>query len=51
MNDELQLSEDQQRRIAATLKRIRAGLDKHPDDASEEPSHVYIPEVPNDNKD
>lgn len=45
MSEEAPLSEGQQRRIEATLDRIRSGLDKYPDDATDEPSHVYLPEA------
>lgn len=51
MSDETILTEDQQQRITATLARIRAGLDKYPEDATDEPAHIFIPEVPNDKKD
>lgn len=48
MNDAPPLSVDQQQRIEATLKRIRAGLEKYQEKPAEEPVHVYQPEAIND---
>lgn len=50
MNKSLPLSDEQQKCIEATLVRIRGGMNKHPELPTEEPSHVYNPEVANDDK-
>ncbi|MEM6891160.1 MAG: hypothetical protein AAF636_23955 [Pseudomonadota bacterium] len=42
-----QLTEDQQKRISATLKRIRAGLDRAVNDPFAEPGHTFDPEAQN----
>jgi len=42
-----QLTEDQQKRISATLKRIRAGLSRADDDQFAEPGHTFNPEAQN----
>ncbi|WP_161635689.1 hypothetical protein [Actibacterium mucosum] len=39
------LTEDQEKRIAATLKRIRAGLSGAAGDHFGEPSHLFDPEA------
>ncbi|WP_166504505.1 hypothetical protein [Thioclava sp. IC9] len=39
-----QLTEDQQRRIKATLARIRGGLAAMPQPPSTEPAHIFHPE-------
>ncbi|MEP3275179.1 MAG: hypothetical protein ABJN26_15570 [Stappiaceae bacterium] len=43
-----QLSEDQEKRIEATLKRIRAGLARSVGDQFSEPGHVFEPEAHHD---
>ncbi len=42
-----QLTEDQQKRISATLKRIRAGLNRAENDQFAEPGHTFDPEAQN----
>jgi len=42
-----QLTEDQQKRISATLKRIRTGLDRAEDMPFSEPGHTFDPEAQN----
>ena len=44
------LTEDQERRIAETLRRIRAGLARVPVGAMDEPAHLFDPEALNDKK-
>lgn len=39
------LTDDQQKRIAATLSRIRGGLNASEGSAFEEPAHTYVPEA------
>lgn len=39
------LTEDQEKRITATLKRIRAGLARATSDQFSEPSHIFDPEA------
>lgn len=41
------LTADQEKRIEATLKRIRAGLSRSESDQFDEPSHIFDPEVQN----
>ncbi|MFZ1728127.1 MAG: hypothetical protein WBO29_03215 [Albidovulum sp.] len=40
-----QLSEDQLKRIKATLARIRGGLSKLEADQFREPAHIFVPEA------
>ncbi|MBY5988317.1 MULTISPECIES: hypothetical protein [Roseovarius] len=44
MNNPEHLTEDQQKRIKATLARIRGGLAAMPQPPSAEPAHVFHPE-------
>lgn len=46
-----ELTEDQQKRIAQTLKRIRAGLARAKLGPFSEPAHVFEPEAQHDAKD
>lgn len=39
------LTDDQEKRITATLRRIRAGLAQASDDPVSEPAHIFKPEV------
>jgi len=39
------LSDDQEKRITSTLKRIRAGLGRAKSDQFSEPSHIFDPEA------
>ena len=48
MKEQPELTEDQLARIAATLKRIRGGLDKFSPRRIDEPAHVFAPETQND---
>ena len=41
------LTDEQQKRISATLKRIRAGLGRTEDTPFAEPSHTFDPEAQN----
>lgn len=41
------LTADQEKRIEATLKRIRAGLERAICDPSDEPGHIFVPEAQN----
>lgn len=41
------LTPDQEKRIAATLKRIRAGLSLAKADPNSEPAHIFHPEALN----
>jgi hypothetical protein len=45
MNRTEELSQDQKNRIAATLKRIRAGLRQFRTDEPKEPASIFRPEV------
>lgn len=45
MKDNSNLNEDQTKRIAATLKRIRAGLKKKSKPICDEPAHFFNPEA------
>lgn len=45
-----QLSDDQLKRIEATLKRIRSGLTKTKANPFNEPAHIFKPEAQNDVK-
>lgn len=45
MSEKTMLSEDQERRIAATLKRIRDGLDSKQAKQFDEPAHIFEPEA------
>ncbi len=40
-----ELTRDQLARMAATLKRIRGGLDKFDVEPAQEPAHFFSPEV------
>lgn len=46
MQHEQPLSDDQERRIAATLTRIRQGLNTQQGNPQEEPAHIFEPEAP-----
>lgn len=50
MADQPELSDDQNDRIKATLKRIRAGLKREESPPFEEPAHVFKPEAANEKK-
>ena len=43
MKDDTKLTEDQERRIKATLKRIHGGLHRIRPKQPEEPAHVFNP--------
>ncbi|MEH6523360.1 hypothetical protein [Sulfitobacter sp.] len=45
MADVQNLTDDQKTRIAATLARIRAGLNASAGSQFEEPAHIYVPEA------
>lgn len=45
MAKEQKLTDDQETRIAATLARIRGGLNAPAVSPFEEPAHIYVPEV------
>jgi len=45
------LNDDQEKRIAATLRRIRAGLARAADDPFSEPAHIFKPEAYHDKTD
>lgn len=45
MSEQPKLSDDQEQRIAATLKRIRGGLRRDQTDPFEEPAHIFRPEA------
>lgn len=52
MSEQPKFSEDQERRMAATLKRIRGGLNRenrseNPNGQFEEPAHIFEPEAYN----
>ena len=44
------LTEDQERRIAETIRRIRAGLAQVPVREMDEPAHIFDPEALDDRK-
>lgn len=50
MSNEPKLSEDQMKRIDATLKRIRGGLSRFSFAKPTEPAHVYQPEAFDDKR-
>lgn len=50
MENQSNLTEDQTTRIAATLKRIRAGLKKKSKPICAEPAHLFNPEAADDGK-
>lgn len=45
MSDKQKLTQDQENRIAATLKRIRGGLSRKQADQFEEPAQIFVPEA------
>lgn len=45
MSEKPKLSEDQEKRIASTLKRIQGGLRREQTDQFEEPAHIFEPEA------
>ncbi|WP_282605782.1 hypothetical protein [Pelagibius sp. Alg239-R121] len=50
MTDRAELTDDQNDRIDATLKRIRAGLKRGVPSPDEEPAHIFKPEAVNEKK-
>lgn len=50
MKDKSNITEDQTKRIAATLKRIRAGLKQTSKPICDEPAHFFNPEAADDGK-
>lgn len=47
MPKDVKLTKDQERRIKATLKRIRCGLRRSQRDQFDEPAHLFAPELIN----
>lgn len=45
MKEQSELTDDQLARIEATLRRIRSGLGKVRAATTQEPAHVFVPEV------
>lgn len=45
MSEQQRLSKDQEKRITATLKRIRGGLRCEQPNQLEEPAHIFDPEA------
>lgn len=45
MSNAPKLSEEQEMRIAATLARIRGGLNAHKGSPFEEPAHIFVTEA------
>lgn len=48
MSEEHTLTADQEKRIVATLKRIRGGFRRTQTNQFEEPAHIFVPEAFND---